>query len=160
MTAGVRARLDALRAEIARHDYRYYVRDDPEIPDAEYDKLMAELKRLEAAHPELVTPDSPTQRVAGAPSGEFGEVVHEAPMLSLDNGFTDEDVMAFDRRARERRGGTGGPRLLRRAEARRARRDPGISRGLFERAATRGDGFKGEDVTTNVRTIRLPVAAE
>ena len=154
MTAGVRARLDALRTEIARHDYRYYVLDDPEIPDAEYDKLMDELKRLEAAHPALVTPDSPTQRVAGAPSGQFGEVVHEVPMLSLDNGFTDEDVTAFDRRARERLG-TEGP-LDYFAEPKL----DGLAvtlifrDGLLERAATRGDGFKGEDVTPNVRAIR------
>ena len=154
MTTGVRARLDALRAEIARHDYRYYVLDDPEIPDAEYDKLMAELKRLEAAHPALVTPDSPSQRVAGAPSGEFGEVVHEVPMLSLENGFAKEDVMAFDRRARERLG-TQGP-LDYFAEPKL----DGLAvtlifhDGVFERAATRGDGFKGEDVTANVRTIR------
>ena len=154
MTAGVRARLEALRAEIARHDYRYYVRDDPEIPDAEYDKLMAELKRLEAAHPELVTPDSPTQRVAGAPSGEFGEVVHEVPMLSLDNGFTDEDVMAFDRRARERLGVQGALDYFAEPKLDGLAVTLVFHEGLFERAATRGDGFKGEDVTANVRTIR------
>ncbi len=154
MTTGVRARLDALRAEIARHDYRYYVRDDPEIPDAEYDKLMAELKRLEAAHPELITPDSPTQRVAGAPSGEFGEVVHEVPMLSLDNGFTDEDVMAFDRRARERLGTQGALEYFAEPKLDGLAVTMVFQEGLFERAATRGDGFQGEDVTANVRTIR------
>ena len=154
MTTGVRARLDALRAEIARHDYRYYVRDDPEIPDAEYDKLMAELKRLEAAHPDLVTPDSPTQRVAGAPSGEFGEVMHEVPMLSLDNGFTDEDVMAFDRRARERLGVEGALDYFAEPKLDGLAVTMVFQDGLFERAATRGDGFKGEDVTANVRTIR------
>ena len=154
MTAGVRARLEALRAEIARHDYRYYVLDDPQIPDAEYDKLLAELRQLEAGHPALITADSPTQRVAGAPSGEFGEVVHRVPMLSLENGFTDEDVRAFDRRVRERLG-TEAP-LDYFAEPKL----DGLAvtlifrDGLLDRAATRGDGFKGEDVTANVRTIR------
>ena len=154
MTTAVRARLDALRAEIARHDYRYYVLDDPEIPDADYDKLMAELKRLEAAHPELVTPDSPTQRVAGAPRGEFGEVVHEVPMLSLDDGFTDEDVVAFDRRVRERLGAQGPVDYFAEPKLDGLAVTMVFRDGLFERAATRGDGFTGEDVTANVRTIR------
>ena len=154
MTTAVRARLDALRAEIARHDYRYYVLDDPEIPDADYDKLMAELKRLEAAHPELVTPDSPTQRVAGAPRGEFGEVVHEVPMLSLDDGFTDEDVVAFDRRVRERLGAQGPVDYFAEPKLDGLAVTMVFRNGLFERAATRGDGFTGEDVTANVRTIR------
>ena len=153
MTTAVRARLDALRAEIARHDYRYYVLDDPEIPDADYDKLMAELKRLEAAHPELVTPDSPTQRVAGAPRGEFGEVVHEVPMLSLDDGFTDEDVVAFDRRVRERLGAQGPVDYFAEPKLDGLAVTMVFRNGLFERAATRGDGFTGEDVTANVRTI-------
>ena len=153
MTTAVRARLDALRAEIARHDYRYYVLDDPEIPDADYDKLMAELKRLEAAHPELVTPDSPTQRVAGAPRGEFGEVVHEVPMLSLDDGFTDEDVVAFDRRVRERLGAQGPVDYFAEPKLDGLAVTLIFRDGLLDRAATRGDGFKGEDVTTNVRTI-------
>ena len=154
MTGGVPARLDALRAEIARHDYRYYVLDNPEIPDAEYDKLMAELKRLEAAHPELVTADSPTQRVAGVPSGEFGEVVHELPMLSLENGFTDEDVTDFDRRARERLGAQGPLDYFAEPKLDGLAVTLAFHDGSFERAATRGDGFKGEDVTANVRTIR------
>jgi DNA ligase (NAD+) len=154
VTTAVRARLDALRAEIARHDYRYYVLDDPEIPDADYDKLMAELKRLEAAHPELVTPDSPTQRVAGAPRGEFGEVVHEVPMLSLDDGFTDEDVVAFDRRVRERLGAQGPVDYFAEPKLDGLAVTMVFRNGLFERAATRGDGFTGEDVTANVRTIR------
>ena len=154
MTDAVRARLDALRAEIARHDYRYYVLDDPEIPDAEYDKLMAELKRLEAAHPRLVTADSPTQRVAGAPSTEFGEVVHEVPMLSLDNGFTDEDVLAFDRRARERLAAEGPLDYFAEPKLDGLAVTMIFRDGSLDRAATRGDGVKGEDVTANVRAIR------
>jgi len=95
------ARAAALRAEIARHDHLYYVRDDPEVPDAEYDRLMLELRTLERDHPELVSPDSPTQRVAGGPSGDFAPVQHVVPMLSLDNAFTDAAVEDFDRRVRE-----------------------------------------------------------
>ena len=154
MSAGARERAAALRAEIARHDYRYYVLDDPEIPDAEYDKLMQQLRALEAAHPELISPDSPTQRVAGAPSPAFGEVVHEVPMLSLDNGFTDEDVAAFDRRALERLGVSGPLEYWAEPKLDGLAVTAIYRDGALERAATRGDGFKGEDVTANVRTIR------
>ncbi len=154
MSTDARRRVAALRAEIARHDYRYYVLDDPQIPDAEYDRLIVELRALESAHPELITPDSPTQRVAGAPSAAFGEVVHAVPMLSLENGFTDEDVAAFDRRARERLGVTeplwywAEPKLDGLALT-------AIFRdGSLVQAATRGDGVRGEDVTANLRAIR------
>ncbi len=154
MTRGPAARAAELRAELRQHDYRYYVLDDPSVPDAEYDRLMRELRALEAAHPQLVVPDSPTQRVAGAPSAAFGEVVHSIPMLSLDNAFSDEDVAAFDRRIHERLGAEGDleyvaePKLdgLAIAVLYRA--------GVLEQAATRGDGLTGEDVTANVRTVR------
>lgn len=154
MSSEARRRIAALRAEITGHDYRYYVLDDPQIPDAEYDRLMGELKALESAHPELITPDSPTQRVAGAPSAAFGEVVHAVPMLSLENGFTDEDVAAFDRRARERLGVAeplwywAEPKLDGLAVT-------AIFRdGKLIQAATRGDGVRGEDITANLRAIR------
>ncbi|HLY52169.1 MAG TPA: hypothetical protein VKQ31_04085, partial [Steroidobacteraceae bacterium] len=88
MTRDPAARAAELRARLKEHDYRYYVLDDPSVSDAEYDRLMLELRALEAEHPELLTPDSPTQRVAGAPSAAFGEVVHRIPMLSLDNAFS------------------------------------------------------------------------
>ncbi len=101
------ARAAELRAQLQQHDYRYYVLDDPAIPDGEYDRLMLELRTLESAHPELVTPDSPTQRVSGTPSAAFGQVVHQVPMLSLDNAFTDEELAAFDRRIHERLGADG-----------------------------------------------------
>src|SRR5262249_47252523 len=101
------ARVADLRRQIAYHDKRYYELDETEIPDAEYDKLMIELRALEAEYPDLITPDSPTQHVSGAPSESFGEVVHKVPMLSLDNAFTDEDVQAFDRRIHERLGVQG-----------------------------------------------------
>jgi DNA ligase (NAD+) len=152
--AAARARAAELRAALAQHDYRYYVLDDPSVSDAEYDRLMGELRALEAAHPQLVTPDSPTQRVSGTPGAEFHEVVHAVPMLSLDNAFTDEEVAAFDRRIHERLKAEGEldyvaePKLDGLAVA-VTYRD-----GRLEQAATRGDGTRGEDVTANVRTIR------
>src|SRR5437660_10849670 len=93
--------IDTLRDEIRRHEYRYYVLDDPQISDAEFDRLMNELKKLESAHPELITPDSPTQRVGGKPREGFVKVAHSAPMLSLDNAFGEEELRNWDRRVRE-----------------------------------------------------------
>ncbi|HET7810166.1 MAG TPA: NAD-dependent DNA ligase LigA [Steroidobacteraceae bacterium] len=147
-------RVAQLREEINGHDYRYYVLNEPAVPDAEYDRLMAELKALEADHPELVTPDSPTQRVSGSTSPEFAEVRHTIPMLSLSNGFTEEDLVEFDRKVRERLGRDGPidysatPKLDGLAIS-VLYRD-----GVYTRAATRGDGVTGEDVTANVATIR------
>jgi DNA ligase (NAD+) len=148
------ARARALREQIARHDYRYYVLDDPEVPDAEYDRLMGELRALEAAHPELIVPDSPTQRVSGAASTSFAEVTHIVPMLSLDNAFEAAEVVDFDRRVRERLGRDAAveycaePKLDGLAVSLR------YERGRLACAATRGDGATGEDVTANVRTMR------
>jgi DNA ligase (NAD+) len=148
-------RITELRTQIARNDYRYYVLDDPELPDAEYDKLMIELRALEDQYPDLVTPDSPTQRVSGEPVSAFGVVTHKVPMLSLDNAFTAEDVLAFDRRIHERLGSDAEAQLEYVAEPKL----DGLAvtviyrDGKLERAATRGDGVKGEDVTANVRTI-------
>jgi DNA ligase (NAD+) len=147
------ARVRALRAEIARHDYRYHVLDDPEISDAAYDDLMRELRGLEAADPGLVTPDSPTQRVGAEPRAGFREIVHRLPMLSLDNAFGREEVVAFDRRARERLGDDA--ELEYEAEPKLDGLAVSVTwrDGLLEQAATRGDGSKGEDVTANIRTI-------
>ena len=148
-------RIEELRTAIKAHDYRYYVLDDPQIPDAEYDKLMIELRALESRYPDLITSDSPTQRVSGEPVAAFGVVTHKVPMLSLDNAFTDEDVAAFDRRIHERLGPTAAAALDYVAEPKL----DGLAvtviyeRGVLERAATRGDGVHGEDVTANVRTI-------
>ena len=154
MRRDAEARVAELRKQIAHHDERYYVLDEPEIPDAEYDKLMIELRALETEYPDLITPESPTQHVAGAPSEEFGEVIHKVPMLSLDNAFSEEDVQGFDRRIHERLGVTGDldywaePKL------------DGLAvtviyrHGKLAQAATRGDGVRGEDVTANVRKIR------
>ena len=154
MTAPAAARAAQLRSQIAQHDYRYYVLDDPLISDAEYDQLMQELRALEADYPELVTSDSPTQRVAGAPSAAFGEVVHQVPMLSLDNAFTEEDLRAFDRRIHERLERHGDLDYVAEPKLDGLAVSVIYRGGLLERAATRGDGVAGEDVTANVRTIR------
>ncbi len=148
-------RVAELRQHIARADYQYYVLDNPDLPDGEYDKLMIELRSLEAKYPDLITPDSPTQRVSGEPVAAFGVVTHKVPMLSLDNAFTDEDLLAFDRRIHERLGSAAEADLEYVAEPKL----DGLAvtviyrDGKLERAATRGDGVKGEDVTANVRTI-------
>jgi DNA ligase (NAD+) len=144
----------ALRAEIARHDYRYYVLDDPEVPDSEYDRLMRQLRALEHAHPELTSSDSPTQRVAGAPSAAFTAVQHVVPMLSLDNAFADEEVLDFDRRVRERLGGPASVEYCAEPKLDGLAISLSYQHGLLVHAATRGDGVTGEDVTANVRTIR------
>jgi len=147
-------RVRQLREQIDYHNYRYHVLDDPEISDAEFDRLMRELKALEEQHPDLITPDSPTQRVGATPVSELEEVVHSVPMLSLDNAFTDEDVIAFDRRVRERLESdapveyAAEPKLDGLAVSFR------YERGKLVLAATRGDGLRGENVTHNVRTIR------
>jgi DNA ligase (NAD+) len=148
------ARTAQLRAQIAQHDYRYYVLDDPLVSDAEYDHLMQELRALEAAHPELVSADSPTQRVSGTPSAAFGEVVHQVPMLSLDNAFSEDDLRAFDRRIHERLGRGGELEYVAEPKLDGLAVSVIYRDGLLERAATRGDGVSGEDVTANVRTIR------
>ncbi len=154
MTGAAAARIAQLRADIAQHDYRYYVLDDPLVSDAEYDRLMRELRALEAAHPALVTTDSPTQRVAGKPRAGFGEVVHQVPMLSLDNAFTEEDVRGFDRRIHERLGRSGELDYVAEPKLDGLAVSVLYRDGRLERAATRGDGITGEDVTANVRTIR------
>lgn len=143
----------ALRSQLEHHNYRYYVLDDPELTDAEYDKLFVELQSLEAQYPELVCPESPTQRVGGAPLSEFAAVSHQIPMLSLNNAFSEEDIQNFDRRVREGL----------RCEVVDYVAEPkfdGLAislryeQGRFVRGATRGDGATGEDVTQNLRTVR------
>lgn len=151
--AAVQARVAALRAEIEGHNYRYYVLDDPAIPDAEYDRLLMELRVLERDYPSLVTPDSPTQRVGAAPLAAFGQIRHALPMLSLDNAFSEEDVADFDRRLRERLeleqvAYTAEPKLDGLAVSLR------YEQGRLVSGATRGDGTTGEDITANLRTVR------
>lgn len=156
--ANAEERAAELRRLIEHHDYRYYVLDDPEVPDAEYDRLMRELESLESDHPELVTADSPTQRVSGTPMDGFKSVRHRVPMLSLGNAFSEEEAAGFCRRVAE---------SLEREDivyAAEPKLD-GVAisltyeQGRLTTAATRGDGERGEDVTANVRTIRaVPLA--
>ena len=160
--ADVEKRIEALRQLISYHAYRYYVLDSPEISDAEYDALMRELEELERAHPELITPDSPTQRVGAPPLEAFGEVEHRLPMLSLDNAFNEGELRAWEKRFR---------RLLRPGEKVEYVLEPKVDGlaisltyegGVLVQGSTRGDGFRGEDVTLNLRTVpsiplRIPV---
>src|SRR5277367_4337463 len=155
MSSVIEARVIELRALIRFHEERYYIHNDPEVSDEEFDKLLHELERLEAEHPELVTPDSPTQRVAGRPTDGFVTVDHLIPMLSLDNAYNEEELRAFDDRVRKGAGAGEAP-VAYVAEL----KIDGLSlaltyeEGQLMRGATRGDGAHGEDVTANVRTIR------
>jgi DNA ligase (NAD+) len=150
-------RIVALRDQIRHHETQYYEHDAPEITDAEFDALMRELRALEEAHPDLLTPDSPTQRVGGQPVDGFVTVAHRAPMLSLDNAYSDEELRAFDARVRKGLNRTNDAAIDYVAEL----KIDGLSialtyaDGVLVRAATRGDGERGEDVTSNVRTIRV-----
>lgn len=154
MAQTVAERVRALREQIAHYNHRYYVLDDPEVPDAEYDRVMRELRELEAQHPELVTPDSPTQVVSGEPARAFAKVVHRVPMLSLDNAFTAEDIENFDRRVRERLEADGPVQYSCEPKLDGLAVSLFYERGRFVRGATRGDGERGEDVTANLRTLR------
>src|SRR5271165_6971108 len=159
----VEDKIEKLREAIRHHEYRYYGLDEPEISDADFDALIRELKALEAEHPELVTPDSPTQRVGGKPKEGFAKVAHSRPMLSLDNVNSEEELRDWDRRVHELAGENG--RKIRYTTELKL---DGLSLALhyeeagtgakpashLARALTRGDGTIGEDVTTNVRTIR------
>ncbi len=154
-------RAHELRHLIEDANYRYYVLDDPAIPDVEYDRLLRELQDLEAAHPELLSPDSPTQRVGAGPLKDFAQVTHDVPMLSLNNAFSEAEVAAFDRRVRE---GLEREGLIEYAVEPKF---DGLAitlryeRGLFARGATRGDGTTGEDVSANLKTIRaIPMRLE
>ena len=151
------ARMAELTRELNRHLYHYHVLDAPTIPDGEYDRLFAELQQLEAAHPESMASDSPTVRVGAAPIPEFSQVTHTLPMLSLNNGFSDDDVEQFDRRARDALGVDSQGDIAYAAEL----KFDGLAislryeNGVFVQAATRGDGTTGEDVTANIKTVRV-----
>ncbi|AHE98474.1 NAD-dependent DNA ligase LigA [Thioalkalivibrio paradoxus] len=148
-----------LRERIAHHDWRYYVLDDPEVSDAEYDQLFRELQRLEAEHPELVVPESPTQRVSGALTGGFTAVRHRLPMLSLNNAFSEDEIRSFDRRVRERLDADAAVDYMAEPKLDGLAISLLYRDGRLVRAATRGDGETGEDVTGNVRTVRaIPLA--
>lgn len=148
------ARAEELRRLLEHHNYRYHVLDDPEISDAEYDRLFNELKQIEADNPDLITPDSPTQRVGATPVSELQEVVHTTPMLSLDNAFTEEDLINFDRRVRERLDDVKEIEYVAEPKLDGLAVSFLYENGRLVRAATRGDGMKGEDVTHNIRTIK------
>ncbi|EKC7174673.1 NAD-dependent DNA ligase LigA [Cronobacter sakazakii] len=150
----IEEKLTQLRTTLRHHEFLYHVMDAPEVPDAEYDRLMRELRTLEEAHPELVTPDSPTQRVGAAPLTEFSQVRHEVPMLSLDNVFDEASFLAFNKRVQDRLKSTDA--LVYCCELKLDGLAVSLlyENGLLVRAATRGDGTTGEDITLNVRTIR------
>ncbi|MFL7794208.1 MAG: NAD-dependent DNA ligase LigA [Anaerolineae bacterium] len=158
-------RIEQLRQEISHHNYRYHVLDDPVISDAEYDALMDELRKLEGAHPELVTPDSPTQRVGGQPAEGFVKVVHPAPILSLDKATSGEEIRAWwERVSKFLPEGAPSPAWVVEPKLDGLTVVLHYEDGLFTLGATRGDGSVGEDVTTNLRTVRtlplrIPVAA-
>jgi len=160
MPVGIKEKLEKLREKIRRHEYLYYVLDNPKISDSGFDRLLKQLKELEQKYPELITPDSPTQRVGGQPREGFVKVRHGSPLLSLDNASSFEELGQFDRRARE---ATGRDTLDYVCE----HKFDGFSISLryqdggYERAVTRGDGQEGEDVTPNVKTIRaLPLRVD
>jgi DNA ligase (NAD+) len=153
-----RSRVNWLHLQLHNHAHAYYVLDQPTIPDAEYDKLFRELEQLESAHPEIISVDSPTQRVGGAPLPHFDQVQHAVPMLSINNGFSEEDILAFDKRLRE------GLKNEAQIDYACELKFDGLAinlryiNGVLTEAATRGDGSTGEDVTVNIRTIRsLPL---
>jgi DNA ligase (NAD+) len=153
VSSSIAKRVEVLRAQLREHDYRYYVLAEPAISDADYDRLMRELLDLEAAHPELSAPDSPSQRVGGEPTKEFPTVTHDVPMLSLSNTYSEEEVRDFDRRVQS---SVGNDNLRYVCEL----KFDGVAvslryqDGIFVRGATRGDGTQGDDITQNLKTIR------
>ena len=146
--------VETLRKALHRHNYRYYVLDDPEVSDAEYDRLMQELQLLEETHPEIASPDSPTARVGAPPLEKFDTVSHSIPMLSLDNGFTDENIMDFDRRVRRNLNVQNDVRYTAEPKMDGVAVELIYENGKLTTASTRGDGLTGELITTNVKTIR------
>src|SRR6476659_7837117 len=151
--AAIEKKIEALRDKIRHHEYRYYVLDDPEISDAEFDRLMIELKKLEEEHPKLVTPDSPTQRVGGKPREGFVKAPHSSPMLSLDNTYSEDELRNWERRVHEL---SGRDEIDYVCELKLDGMSLALhyENGRLVRGITRGDGSIGEDVTLNVRTVR------
>jgi DNA ligase (NAD+) len=154
-SAAAKKRVESLRAEIRHHNYQYHVLDDPEVPDAEYDRLVRELQALEEEYPDLITLDSPTQRVGAEPIQAFGTVRHLVPMLSLDNAFSEEELQRFHKRVTDRLGIDIDTALDYAAEPKLDGAAVSLlyEQGQLVRGATRGDGTTGEDITHNVRTI-------
>jgi len=150
----IQNKITHLRTTLGHHEYLYHVMDAPEVPDAEYDRLMRELRELEAQHPELITPDSPTQRVGAAPLTAFEQVRHEVPMLSLDNAFDEATYLAFNKRVKDRLKTTDDITFCCELKLDGLAVSLLYENGLLVQAATRGDGTTGENITANVRTIR------
>jgi DNA ligase (NAD+) len=155
VTAATRKKVESLREQIRHHNYQYHVLDDPEVPDAEYDRLTRELQALESEYPELITPDSPTQRVGAEPVSAFGTVQHQLPMLSLDNAFSEEELRDFHRRVADRLEIEVDAKLSYAAEPKLDGAAVSLlyQDGNLVQGATRGDGTRGENITHNVRTI-------
>ncbi|KQQ36062.1 aromatic ring-opening dioxygenase LigA [Duganella sp. Leaf126] len=151
----IQARIAALSAELNRHLHAYHVLDSPTIPDAEYDQLFLALQQLEQEHPDLVQPDSPTRRVGAAPLPQFDQVTHSVPMLSLNNGFSDDDIENFDRRVRDGLDTSAAVEYAAEVKYDGLAINLRYENGLLTQAATRGDGYTGEDVTANIRTISV-----
>ena len=147
------SRAGELRDIITEYNYQYYVLDDPRVPDAEYDRLFRELQDLEAQYPDIVTPDTPTRRVGASVETTFEEVVHRIPMLSLDNAFSDEELRDFDRRVRDRLKTEDDIEYVCEPKLDGLAVSLHYESGVLTRAATRGDGYTGEDITANIRTI-------
>jgi len=154
LSGSIKEQINKLRQEINEHNYRYHVLDDPLISDAEYDRLFQQLKKLETTHPEFILPDSPTQRVGAAPLKSFHSVEHTVPMLSLDNAFTEHDVMAFDQRIRDKLHTTHPIEYCCEPKLDGLAINLRYEKGQLVQAATRGDGMIGEEVTDNIKTIR------
>ncbi len=154
MTTNIKVEINKLREEINEHNYKYYILDQPSVPDAEYDRLLRELKALEEKHPEYITPESPTQRVGAKPAAYFAALQHRLPMLSLDNAFNDEEVMAFDKRIRDRLKNSDDIVYVCEPKLDGLAINLTYKDGVLIQAATRGDGATGEDITHNIRTIK------
>ncbi len=153
MNEDINKKIEQLRSEIREHDYLYYVRNEPKITDRQYDELFAELKRLEQANPQLITPDSPTQRVSGRPLESFNSVIHSIPMLSMDNTYNAEELKAFDERVQKQLG-SGDYDYVVELKIDGVAISIRYEKGRLVRGATRGDGEVGDDVTTNIKTIK------
>ncbi|MGH9446614.1 MAG: NAD-dependent DNA ligase LigA, partial [Terriglobia bacterium] len=160
MSTTAEKQVESLRNQIRYHEHRYYVLDDPEISDSEFDKLMRSLQDLEREHPELITPDSPTQRVGGEPAAEFPKVRHRAPMLSLDNTYSIDELKDFDRRVRSL-SGRSSVQYVGELKLDGLSMSLAYEHGFLKQGVTRGNGIEGEDVTANVKTIgAVPLRVE
>lgn len=149
----IKKRLDQLKALLAEYNTQYYVKDEPTVPDSEYDRIFKELQQLETENPEYLTQDSPTQRIGAKPLSAFKEVTHSVPMLSLNNAFNDDEVLAFDKRVKQRLESENPIEYVAEPKLDGVAVSLLYEKGILTRAATRGDGVKGEDITLNVRTI-------